>query len=293
MNLVAKTADEAEQQLLSPETDALVKDIGIPPRPSTLVDLQEEMAKEDPDFGRIGRLVSTDVAMTVALLKVVNSPLYGLSRRCETVDQAIAMLGLKQVGSVVTGLVLRKVLPVNGPQLVRFWDVSGKRSHAMARLAKHFGGVGVDMAQSFGLFCDVGIPLLMGRFPTYGQTLKACNEETTRSFTDVEHAHHQTDHALVGGMMARGWGLPSVLCKAIRLHHDYEVFNDRRADPAVIRLIALGLVAEVAIQRFAGLNNSNEWAKGGDLAAGALVISDLDVEEAIERLLEEFSAGVV
>jgi HD-like signal output (HDOD) protein len=282
MNLVAKTADEAEQQLLAPETDALVKDIGIPPRPSTLVDLQEEMGKEDPDFGRIGRLVSTDVAMTVALLKVVNSPLYGLSRRCETVDQAIAMLGLKQVGSVVTGLVLRKVLPVNGPQLVRFWDVSGKRSHAMARLA-----------QSFGLFCDVGIPLLMGRFPTYGQTLKACNEETTRSFTDVEHAHHQTDHALVGGMMARGWGLSPVLCKAIRLHHDYEVFNDRRADPTVIRLIALGLVAEVAIQRFAGLNSSNEWAKGGDLAAGALVISDLDVEEAIERLLEEFSVGVV
>ncbi len=293
MTMVAKTIEEAEQQLLAPETDALVKDIGIPPRPSTLVDLQDEMAKEDPDFGRIGRLVSTDVAMTVALLKVVNSPLYGLSRRCETVDQAIAMLGLKQVASVVTGLVLRKVLPVNGPQLLRFWDVSSKRSHAMTRLARSLGGVNVDVAQSFGLFCDVGIPLLMGRFPTYGQTLKECNEEVTRSFTEVEHAHHQTDHALVGGMMARGWGLAPTLCKAIRLHHDYEVFSDRHVAPEITRLIAMGLVAEVAIQRFAGLNSSTEWNKGGDLAAGALVMSDLDVEEAIERLLEDFSVGVV
>ncbi|MDZ4162351.1 MAG: HDOD domain-containing protein [Burkholderiales bacterium] len=292
MTVVAKSAEQAEAQLLAHDTDALVKDIGIPPRPSMLVDLQTEMAKDEPNFRRIGALVSTDVAMTVALLKVANSPLYGLSRRCETVDQAVAMLGLKQVGSIVTGLVLRKVLPVNGPQLVRFWDVSGKRAHAMARLARQLGGVGVDVAQSFGLFCDVGIPLLMGRFPTYGKTLKACNEETVLSFTEVEHAAHQTDHALVGGMMARGWGLSPTLYKAIRLHHDYEIFHDRHTPPEIIRLIAMGLVAEVAIQRFAGLNSSTEWNKGGDLAAGALVLSDLDVEETIERLLEDFSQGL-
>lgn len=289
----AKSVHEAELQLSFPETDALVKNIGIPPRPATLLELQTEMELDEPDFRRVARLAATDVAMTVALLKVANSPLYGLSRRCETVDQAISMLGLRQVGAIVTGLVLRKVLPTQGPQLVRFWDVSSKRSHALARLAGGLRGVGVDVAQSFGLFCDVGIPLLMARFPNYGATLKAANEETVRSFTEVEHAHHETDHALIGGMMARSWGLSSELCLAIRLHHDYDIFQDSHASPTVVRLVAMGLVAEVAIQRFAGLNTSTEWNKGGDHATGALVLSEQDVEDWIERLLEDFAVGVV
>ncbi len=71
---VATSALEAEKQLAAPETDALVKNIGIPPRPSVLVALQQEMATDDPNLRRIAALVASDVAMTVALLKVVNSP---------------------------------------------------------------------------------------------------------------------------------------------------------------------------------------------------------------------------
>lgn len=76
------------------------------------------------------------------------------------------------------------------------------------------------------MFCDVGIPLLMRRFPTYRHTLAACNAETSRSFTQVEQAAHHTDHALVGAMMARSWGVEPLLCQAIRLHHDYAIFQD-------------------------------------------------------------------
>ena len=139
-------------------------------------------------------------------LRIANPPAYGLARRCETVDQAITMLGLKQVGAVVTGLVLRKVRRTDGPQLTRFWDVSAKRSRAMSQLARGLRGVDADIAQSFGLFCDVGIALLMHRFPDCGRTLKACNDDTERSFTEVEHALHHTDHALIGGIMRRSWG---------------------------------------------------------------------------------------
>ena len=288
---VAKSAQEAEQQLAASETDALVKNIGIPPRPSVLVALQQEMAGDDPNLRRIAALVASDVAMTVALLKVVNSPVYALSRNCESVDQAINMLGLKQVTQIITGLILRKVLRTDGPMLTRFWDVSAKRSHAMSRLARGLGGVDIDIAQSFGLFCDVGIPLLMQRFSDYGKTLKACNDEPVKSFTEVEQAHHNTDHALIGGIMARSWGMSPMLALAIRLHHDYSIFRDPKVPDSVVRLIAMSLVAETAIQRFAGMNTSTEWTKGGDYAASILMLNDQDVEDWIERLLEDFAIG--
>jgi HD-like signal output (HDOD) protein len=174
---VATSILEASEHLADPAIDALVRDLGVPPRPQILADLSREMARPDPDVQRIARVVASDVAMTAAVLRVANSPAYALTRRAETLGQAVGLLGLRQIGVMVTGLVMRKALRTDGPQLTRFWDVSAKRSWALSTLARGLRGVDVDVAQTFGLFCDVGIPLLMQRFANYGPTLKAANSE--------------------------------------------------------------------------------------------------------------------
>jgi HD-like signal output (HDOD) protein len=289
---VAKTVAEAESQLSESHTNALIKGIVIPARPETLVKLEREIRRDDPDFRQIARLVTSDVTSTVAVLRTVNSPYFGLSRRCDTVEQAISMIGIKQLNVIVTGLMLQNMLRGDGQKLTRFWDVSSKRSYGMARLARDLRLVDVDVAQTFGLFCDVGIPLLMQRFADYGQTLMACNNEQELSFTELEQNRHHTDHALIGAMMARSWGISPALCLAIRLHHDYSVFLDHKVPETVTRLIAMSLITELAIQRFAGLNTSAEWNKGGDYAAGALVLSDADVEEWIDLLQYDFANGI-
>jgi HD-like signal output (HDOD) protein len=288
---IAVTVQEAERSLADPSTDKLVRELGIPPRPQMLADISREMQRPEPDMQRIAHIVATDVALTAAVLRVANSPAYGLSRRVETLNQALSLLGLRQIGAMVTGLVMRKVMRTDGPQLTRFWDVSAKRSWALSSLTRHLHGVDVDVSQTFGLFCDVGIPLLFQRFPGYGQTLQAANAETLGSFTEVESRAHQTDHALIGALMARSWGVSQTVCLAIRLHHDYAVFRDPHVAEPVARLIAMGLIAELAIQSFAGLNSSNEWLRGGEAAMGALMLSEPDVQELVEDLVTGFSDG--
>jgi HD-like signal output (HDOD) protein len=288
---VALSAQEADRHLSAPGTDALVRDMGIPPRPQILAELSREMSRSDPDLQRIARIVASDVALTAAVLRVANSPAYGLARRAETLGQALNLLGLKQIGVMVTGLVMRKALRTDGPQLTRFWDVSAKRSWALSALARSLRCVDVDVAQTFGLFCDVGIPLLMQRFPGYGRTLSAANAEQQRSFTEVEQAEHHSDHALIGALMARSWGVSQSVCLAIRLHHDYAIFKDPKVPDVVAKLIAMGLIAELAIQTFAGLNNSTEWAKGCEGAMGSLMLADHDVHDWVERLVHGFSEG--
>jgi len=206
-------------------------------------------------------------------------------------NQALNMLGWKQTGVMATSLVMRKVLRTDGPQLTRFWDVSVKRSWALVTLARSLKGVDVDVAQTFGLFCDVGVLLLMQRFSGYTEVLQAANVTSEQSFTQVEQAHMQTDHALIGALMARSWGVSLTVCLAIRLHHDCAVFQDPNVPDAVARLVAMGLVAEAAIQNFAGMNTSTEWAKGGEAAMGALMLSEHDMSDWLERLVDGFSAG--
>ncbi len=274
------------------DVDALVSSISIPPRPTLLTELQAEMAGADPDFDRIAHLVASDVALTAAVLRTVNSPFYALSRKATTMTEAISLLGLRQIGALVTGFMLRKSVGGDGANLTRFWDVTTKRSFALSRLARGLRGVDVDVAQTFGLFCDVGIALLMQRFPNYALTLGAANRSKVEAFTEIEQAAHQTDHALIGALMARAWGLPKMVSDAIRAHHDYAVFQDPQSPEVVTRLIAMGLVAELAIQRFAGMNESREWDKGGDAAAGALMLGDADIDEWIEQLVEDFACGL-
>jgi len=254
--------------------------------------VQNELAKDEPDVRRVVQFVSQDVGLTVAVLKTVNSPMLGLSRRAESVEQAVGLIGLRQLAILVTAVSVRSVLKGEPNTLGRFYDTSAKRAYAMSRMARTTRTVDVGLAQTFGLFCDVGIPLLMNRFPNYLDTLKLANVDAEHSFTAVEQAAHNTDHALIGAMMAKTWALPQTVSLAIRLHHDYAVFLDPNVPRDVTRLIALGLVAEVAIQRFARMHSTVEWFKGGDYVPGALVLSPVEVEDWIEQLIEEFAAGI-
>jgi HD-like signal output (HDOD) protein len=284
--------EEAKRQLGSSEIDAVLNSIVIPPRPRVVEQMQAEMAKEEPDLRRAAHIVGQDVGLTIAVLKTVNSPLYGLSRRAASVEQAMSLIGLRQLSILVSALSVRSLLKGDELTLSRFYETSSKRTYAMSRMARETGTVDVGLAQTFGLFCDVGIPLLRGRFPDYVETLKVANTDTQHSFTEIEQMAHNTDHALVGAMMAKSWCLPEPVCLAIRLHHDYAVFLDPKVPREVSRLIALGLVAEVAIHRFSLLHSTVEWEKGGDYVAGALVLAPQEVEEWIEQIIDEFANGI-
>lgn len=268
--------------------DALVKSIGIPPRPSLLADVQQEMATGDPDPRKIGKLVSRDVAMSAALLKTANSPFFGLKRKAETVEQAAAMLGMTQCSSLITGLIARQALNTEGPALARFWDVSSKRAQAMTSLARTLRACSPDVAHTFGLFCDIGIPLLVTRFPDYIHTLAEANNDQVNQFTTVEDLRHRTNHATIGALLARSWGLASDVALAIRLHHEYGVMAESATSDTVRALIALSLLSERAIQTFEGLNNHVEWAKGGELACDTLGISVDEMADLCDELHELF-----
>ncbi len=281
-----EVAAESDPQQLSVE--AILKSIVIPSCPAVLNELRSEIAREDPSQDKVARLVGTDVALSVAVLRLVNSPFYALRSKVDSISKAVSMIGSQRMAMLVTNILMRQTMQFKGLNLVRFWDVSTKRSIAMSLLARNLKGVDVDTAQAFGLFCDIGIPLLMQRFPSYLESLSLANAATVLPFTSIESERHGVDHAQMGSMMARTWGLNDTICVAIRRHHDYAVFPDASVAEPVKRLIAMCLVAELGIQRFARLNESNEWNKGGDFAASTLMLSDYDLDDWIEMMAEAF-----
>ena len=98
----------------------------------------------------------------------------------------------------------------------------------------------------------------------------------------------QTNHAAIGCLLARNWGLSSDVSWAILHHQDYSVLEDEATNDAVRALVALSLLAESAIQKYQGHGASIEWNKGGERACAYLGLSDEDITDLLDELHDSF-----
>lgn len=274
----------------SDPVEALMRSIRIPPRPSLLVDLQLETGQADPSPRKIARIIANDVGMSGALLKLANSPFYGAARKAKSVEQAINFLGVNQCSALLTGLLARQAVAADGTELNSFWEVSAKRAQAVVFMSRKLRIAPPDIAHTFGLFCDIGVPLLIQRFPDYVHTFAAASNDTENCFTTIEDARHSTNHAAIGCLLARNWGLSTDVSWAILLHHDYRVLEDPATDDAIRSLVALCLMAEKGIQRYHGNSTSLEWDKGGDRACQHLGLTVEETADLLDELHEMFES---
>lgn len=275
------------------QASATLESINIPPRPALLMALQREVRKDDPDFRKIGQLLRRDAGMAGNLLKTANSAFYGRRRHVETIEDAITLVGMDQFSALMTGLITRRVLAQGAMMMARFWDVSEKRSAGMGYVARQTRCISPELAYSFGLFCDIGIPLLKAHFPTYLQTLSAANHGS-ECFTRVEDERHGINHTQAGALLAGTWGIAEEVVLAIRLHHSIDALHDAGIPLAVRRLIAANLLVDRAIQEFRGDtghagDSYSEWDIACAPAIVTLGITPVLAESLCDELKERFA----
>ncbi len=256
-----------------------LRQIVIPPCPDLLVQMQAAMAEPEPDLSEVARIASSDVAMSATLLRNANSPLHAVGQPVATVGQAMNRLGLNETAALITGFLVRHAIPVDHPQLRRFWEHSALRAAALHFIARHLPGVLPEVAQLYGLFCHVGMPVLLQSVRGYGGTLVEARARIDRSFIATENANHRTDHAVVGALVARAWHLAPTVVAAIRLHHDLTSLGDEDCEPEIHTLVAAGLLAEHLIRRREGLDAESDWLQHGPRALAWLQLSQDDLDD--------------
>lgn len=251
----------------------------VPPSPALLVQLRAAIAAPEPDLAAVARIASSDVAMAATLLSAANSAEWAHAQPARTVGQALDRLGLDETAQRMTAFIARTALKVNHPQLQGFWEQSGERARVMAFLARQLPGMSVDVAYTYGLFCHVGMPVLMQCVRGYGATLIEAPARRDRSFVATENANHRTDHAETGALVARVWQLAPQAMVAIRLHHQLDGLDDEGLEPELRSLMAAGLVADHLVRRAAGLDPDRDWADHGARALHWLQVDDHDLEQ--------------
>jgi len=285
---------EIDRELTRATKEGPLRDIIIPPCPELLTQLRSVMQQADPDPADVSNIASADVAMAASLIRFANSPLYARSRPAAKVGDAVAMLGMGQTVNILTGFLTRNALPVHSPLLEHFWETSTRRALAMGYIARQLYGVDPDLAHTCGLFCHVGIPVMMQGVPGYAGTLVEALARQDRSFTETENSAHRTDHAVVGAIVARTWRLPPAITVAVRLHHDFTCLSDTSIPAEARALVAMALVAEHLVANHEGVKKQTEWLQYGPACVKHLHISLDEVDawvDTLHPLLESVRLG--
>ncbi|WP_415033414.1 HDOD domain-containing protein [Azonexus sp.] len=270
-----------EQQISS-----LLKGVDIPPRPTILLELDKELGKENPSTAELVRLISSDVALSGHLMQVANSPAFAGAAPLSSITQAVQFLGTRSIFSIVVSRLLQVALEskLEG-RLERFWESSTLTANLCVEIAERLRCLPADIAYTFGLFHDCGIPLLMRRFPQTKSVLMQANAAEDGTFTQIEDRLLGTNHAVVGYFLARRWRLPADVAQAILHHHDYSVLLRASEFSHTMRAqIAVSVLAEHAIRLHTQGESENEWPKAAAAVCAFLGLSLGGVDDLIEDL---------
>jgi HD-like signal output (HDOD) protein len=200
---------------MSVNPDLRSLDIDIPSQPDALVKLSLLLAEEDINLGATASLIETDMALAAAVMKAVNSSLYGLKGRVQSVQQAITYLGMREVAAITFEMGLRAAFPP-APELEPMWQRAARRGLVMGRLAQRLG-LDAWAAHSAGLFEECGKAVLF-RHATehYRAMLRAAGSDT--ELVTLERAGFGVSHDALGAALCESWGLAPAAVASVRHH---------------------------------------------------------------------------
>lgn len=236
----------------------------------------------------IAKALCTDQGLSARLLRIANSAFYGFPQRVESVDQAIRIIGTRQLHDLVLATVVLtqfRGVDANLVTMKSFWQHSFACGIAARSLATLRRESNVEHFFVAGLLHDIGSLVLYQEFPQRAAVALEMHRRDKEALDEVERSVIGCDHGQVGAALMTLWKLPESYRDVAANHHNPVGCRSPSVSTAVVHIadllvtaLALGSNGEIGLPRFCG----EAW----DVVA--LPPSDLGrVAENVLSLLEE------
>lgn len=221
----ASAAEEPKSHLTG---DALKKQIiqtvdDLPPMPQTVLKAREIMKDPKAGFKELAELFEADQAIAAKILKLANSPYYGIAGGVSSLQKASVVLGQKTLGELIT---LGGVSSLLGNRLAGYGlDAGDLWKHSLAvGFGSRFIAAKVDAALesdafTTGLLHDSGKLILDPYIAERWSDFETAMAQENATFLDAEKAVLGLDHPEIASEVCTAWHIPEALSQAIRYHH--------------------------------------------------------------------------
>jgi HD-like signal output (HDOD) protein len=271
---IARLRETVEMAVVSKSESAAWSPISaetVAGRARTLVSLptiylQVETAIKHPSSSStdIANVLRSDQGLCARLLRIANSAFYGFPRRVEGVDEAIRIIGTRQLHDLVLATVVLTQFRGVDAHLVTmksFWEHSfacGIAARTMASLRRE------DNIERFfvgGLLHDIGSLVIYQEFPKRAAVALEEHRKSNLALEEAERSSIGCDHGQVGAALMKLWKLPDFYREAAAYHHNPRNHSIAYQSPSVgtsvvhladvvVNALGLGSNGEVAGPRF-------------------------------------------
>jgi len=228
--------------MMSADVFALIEDMGeLPSLPRTLLTIQNVASDERSSADDLARCILEDQALTMRVLKVVNSAFYQRRSReqIRSVHRAVIVMGFETVRKLALGLSVFDMMSKlsRSPQLAHVASHSLVTAGLAQILAEATGNVPPEEAFVTALVHDIGKVVLTECSPA---AMDAALKDIRAGVPplEAERRHFGITHDRAGRRLAARWQLPADLQNMIGDHHDIDPLEPpRRLDPGLAVLV--------------------------------------------------------
>jgi HD-like signal output (HDOD) protein/CheY-like chemotaxis protein len=183
----------------------------------------EEMiaAATDPEcqIEQVVAVIKRDVATTAEVLHLVNSSFFGLAASVDSVDRAVALLGLETIQALaIAGAVFRSA--GNSPPGVSYQDIS-QRGLEVASISRRFavaagwGRQAISDAFFAGLLCEIGLPVLATSDPAAWEIVRKSEAKDPWSVDQVQREAFGVSATMATAYLLGLWGFPQAVVQSL------------------------------------------------------------------------------
>jgi HD-like signal output (HDOD) protein len=195
----------------------------------------------DPDKSNedLEKIIHLDPALATQLMKMANSSVYKFPQKVDTLSLAIQVIGTKPLLDLITGMLVVGEFKTISPAFVTmesFWSHSIGCGIAAGKIAHRILPKKEEQLFLAGMLHDIGSLFIYMNLPDQAEkALSRCNG-WGMELSSAEKMEFGFDHAEVGSMIFKEWGLPGVFIETIRFHHTPARAKKYKLETAIVHV---------------------------------------------------------
>jgi len=194
----------------------------FPTLPTIYSKILEAISNPSTTVQDLAMLISKDIALTTKLLQVVNSPIYAIRTKVDTVTQAIFYIGFTEVRNICLAISIFDIFKNSSSSsnfnIIELW----KHSVSVGTITRLLGGIfnikNLDNFFVSGLIHDIGKLFFAAFYEDKYTEIADKSFELAIPLNELEKRAFGTDHNEIGYLIAKKWNLPDTLTNSIKYH---------------------------------------------------------------------------
>ena len=266
----------------------------LPTLPAVYFRVRSVIERPDSFALDVAREITCDPGLTMRVLRVANGALYGMARKVESVMDAIAILGTRQLHHILLATSITMAFADVAPPLMnmrRFWRTSLYRALVARCLAKQSRQGDADRAFVEGLVADIGHLVMYQEMPDAAERALQRSIETALPVHVIEREMLGFDYGEVGAELVAKWQLSRHIEAALRHHTEPLLAAD-----AAVAAAALHIATRFAAAAFRSESTAT-WVPQIDpgvwQAAGVSDACIAGIKQEADRELEALAQAIL